>query len=296
MSTLSQHSRRLPILLLAIIALMMAALPASAARATAASDWAAWAITADFTGGALHVVYTAYTGTQAPNAQVLASSSQDITASCSVSGLTFSGDYGVFNGSTIISCPVPSWRDAIRALDPSLAQANSNKVMEVPGGGPLWAAADVILNPVTSENPVLDAKELGMTFSLPRTGATAKTKITVSSGAYISPSWNVDNAAGNRTLIGEDGPVIVAIDDAFGWMDFLTNPSWSGYFDGNVVGARIGYWTEGTGLSHGVQPANAPYTLKTTAGTVYIGYSPSTGAHFYGKIRSIRFDPGSKGN
>jgi hypothetical protein len=62
------------------------------------------------------------------------------------------------------------------------------------------------------------------------------------------------------------------------------------------LSARIGYWTEGTGLSHGVQPANAPYTLKTTAGTVYIGYSPSTGAHFYGKIRSIRFDPGSKGN
>jgi hypothetical protein len=291
----TQHSRRLPILLLAIIALMMAALPASAARASVAADWAAWAITADFSGGTLHVVYTAYTGTQAPNAQVLASSSQDITASCSVSGLTFSGDYGVFNGSTMIACPVPSWHDAIRALDPALAQANNNKVTEFPGGGPLWAAADIILDPVTSENPVLDAKDLGMTFSLPRTGATAKTKITVSSGAYVSPSWNVDNAAGNRTLMGEDGPVIVAIDDALGWLDFLRSPDWENHFN-SVAGAHIGYRTEGASTWQGVQPATAPYTLKTTAGTVYIGYSPSTGAHFYGKIRSIRFDPGSKGN
>jgi hypothetical protein len=53
---------------------------------------------------------------------------------------------------------------------------------------------------------------------------------------------------------------------------------------------------EGPVISQGMQPASAPYTLKTSASTVYIGYSPSTGAHFRGKIRAIRFDPGSKGN
>jgi hypothetical protein len=295
MITLQQHSRRLPVLLLAIITLMVIALPAHAARATPAADWAAWAITADFKGGALQVVYTAYTGTQAPNAQVNAWFSDDITASCSVSGLTFSGDYGIFDSSTMISCPVPSWRDTIRALDPSLAQANGNKVVEFPGGGPLWAAADVVLDPGTADNPVLDAKDLGMVFSLPRAGATARTKIALSSGAYVSPSWNVDGMAGNRTLMGEDGPVIIAIDDEFGWMDFLTAPNWQNHFNG-VAGLEIGHWTQWTSTSRGVQPASAPYTLKTTAGTIYIGYSPSTGAHFRGKIRAIRFDPGSKGN
>lgn len=293
MTTFSQHSRRLPVLLLALVALI-AALPAPAARASTTSAWAAWAITADFTGGVLSVVYTAYTGTQAPNAQVNAWSSQDITASCSVSGLTFSGDYGVFSGSTMISCPVPSWRDAILALDPSLAQANGSKVTQLPGGGPLWAAADVVLDPVSGENPVLDAKELGMVFSLPRTGATARTKIALNSGAYVSPSWNADNLLGNRVLMGEDGPVIVAIDDQFGWMSFL-KPDWQSYFSG-VTGAQIGYRAEGPLTSQGAQSASAPYTLKTAASTVYIGYSPSTGAHFRGKIRAIRFDPGSKGN
>jgi hypothetical protein len=295
MSTSPQHSRQLPILLLAIIALLAAITPMPAAGASVAADWAAWAITADFKGGALQVVYTAYTGTQAPNAQVLNSSSQDITASCSVSGLTFSGDYGVFNGSTMISCPIPSWRDSIGALDPSLSQANSNKVTELPGTGPLWAAADVILDPGTADNPVLDAKDLGMIFSLPRSGATARTKIALNSGSYVSSNWNVDNVAGNRTLMGADGPVIVAIDDTFGWLDFLTAPAWETYFN-TVAGSEIGYRAEGMGTSQGVQSANAPYTLKTTAGTVNIGYSPSTGAHFRGKIRAIRFDPGSKGN
>jgi hypothetical protein len=195
----------------------------------------------------------------------------------------------------MISCPVPSWRDAIRALDPSLAQANGNKVVQIPGGGPLWAAADVVLDAVTSDNPVLDAKELGMVFSLPRTGATARTKIALNSGAYVSPRWNVDNTAGNRALMGADGPAIVAVDDEFGWMSFLKAPDWQNYFSG-VAGTQIGYRTEGTVASQGVQSGSAPYMLKTTAGTMYIGYSPSSGAHFRGKIRAIRFDPGSKGN
>jgi hypothetical protein len=295
MTTLPQRSRRLPILLLALIALCTAALPTPAARANTASAWAAWAITADFTGGALSVVYTAYTGTQAPNPQVNAWSSQDITASCSVSGLTFSGDYGVFNGSTMIACPVPAWRDAIGALDPALAQASSGKVTQVPGGGPLWAAADVVLDQVTGENPVLDAKDLGMVFSLPRSGATARTKIALNSGAYVSPNWSADNMAGNRVLMGADGPAIVAIDSEFGWMSFLKAPDWQNYFNA-VTGAQIGYRAEGPIISQGMQSASAPYTLKTSAGTVYIGYSPSSGAHFRGKIRAIRFDPGSKGN
>ena len=186
MRTLTQHARRLPILLLAIITLALAVLLAPKASATPSADWAAWAITADFKGGALQVVYTVYTGTQAPNAQVLASSSQDITASCTVSGLSFLGDYGVFNGSTMIACPVPSWRDAVFALDSSLSQAHRNKVTEIPGTGPLWAAADVILDPGTSDNPVVDASDLGMVFSMPRAGATARTRLTLSSGSYIS--------------------------------------------------------------------------------------------------------------
>jgi hypothetical protein len=295
MRSLSQHTRRLSILLLAIITLIMAALPAPKASAVTAADWAAWAITADFKGGALQVVYTTYTGKQAPNAQVLAFSSQDITASCTVSGLTYSGDYGVFNGSTMIACPVPSWRDAVHALDPALKQGSSNKSTEIPGTGPLWAAADVILDPGTSDNPVVDASDLGMVFSLPRAGATARTKITLSSGAYVSPNWNADNMAGNRALLGADGPVIVAIHDEFGWLDFLKAPDWSNYFNG-VSGTQIGHRTEGTSVWQGVQSATAPYTLKTTAGTVYIGYNSKTGAYFRGRIRSIRFDPGSKGN
>lgn len=83
--------------------------------------------------------------------------------------------------------------------------------------------------------------------------------------------------AGNRVLMGVNGPVIVAIDHEFGWLKFLKAPDWQNYFNESQE-RRFGYRAEGPITSQGVQTASAPYTLKTTAGTVYIGYSPSSGA------------------
>jgi hypothetical protein len=95
-------------------------------------------------------------------------------------------------------------------------------------------------------------------------------------------------------LIGEDGPAIVAADAQFGWLSFLANPAWRNFFTNQVVGQTIGSWAEAPGASWKQSPVPA-YQIKTRSSVVYIGYSPSTGARFYGQIRSIRFDPGAKG-
>jgi hypothetical protein len=301
MSAPSQHTRRLLILLVAIVALLAVASPAPTARATSSPTWAAWGITVDFPGKQLQVIYTAYVGTNDTPPVVTAWSEEDITASCTIQGppFAFDGDYAIFNGQTYIECTLPAWRDKIKALAPGLPAAHKNVVTGDPGFGPLWAAADVKLDAVTSANPVLDAQELGMVFSLPSTwqpnnSTLARTRLTLSSGAYLSPSWLADMNAGNRMLIGEDGPAIVAVDGEFGWLNFLTIPAWKSYFTNQVTGMTLGSWVEAPGSSWKQTPVPS-YQLKTTSGTVYIGYSPSSGAHFFGKIRSIRFDPGAKG-
>jgi hypothetical protein len=304
MSIFWRRLRRSSIWLLALAALLAACLPAPAASATSSPTWAAWAITVDFPGQQLQVKYIAYTGTNGPPAQVIRWSEQDITTSCTVQGpaLTFHGEYAVFDGQTYIECAVPSWRDQIALLAPALAVANSNQVTGDPGFGPIWAAADIRLTPATpatAANPVLDAQELGMTFSLPSVrqpngSIQAQTRLALNSGSFASPSWIADTTAGNRTLIGEDGPAIVAADARFGWLGFLTNPAWRTFFTSQVIGSTLGSWSEAPVASWKRTPVPA-YQLKTRSGTVYIGYSPSTGARFVGEIRSIRFDPGAKG-
>ena len=304
MSVLPRYTRPLSILLLVLAALLAAGLPPRAAGAAGSPTWAAWAITVDFPGQQLRVKYIAYTGTNGPPAAVISSSELDITTSCTVQGppLTFDGDYALFDGQTYIGCAVPSWRDQIAALAPASTVARSNQVTGDPGYGPIWAAADVRLTsatPTTSANPVLDAQDLGMVFSLPsirqpNNSIVAQTKLSLSSGAFASPGWTADTTAGNRTLIGEDGPAIVAADAQFGWLSFLSNPAWRTFFTNQVTGMTLGSWAEAPSASWKRTSVPA-YQLKTGSGTVYIGYSPSTGARFVGEIRSIRFDPGAKG-
>jgi hypothetical protein len=301
MRTLLQHCRRLPILLLATLALLAMMLPAPATQAASAPAWAAWGITIDFPSQQLRVIYTAYVGTNDNPPVVVAWSEEDITASCTVQGppLMFDGDYAIFDGQTHIECAVPAWRDKIAALAPGLPAANRNVVTGDPGFGPLWAAADVRLDARTSANPVLDARDIGMVFSLPSVrkpngSVTTQTELALSSGALRSPAWAADLVAGNRMLIGEHGPAIVAVHEEFGWLSFLTKPGWKSYFTNQVIGMTIGSWVEDPAASWKQSPV-PPYQLRTTSQTIYIGYSPSTNARFYGKIRSIRFDPGAKG-
>jgi hypothetical protein len=57
------------------------------------------------------------------------------------------------------------------------------------------------------------------------------------------------------------------------------------------VGQTARHWFEAPNRANWVN-APAAYKLYTSEGTVTIGYNPATGAHFAGKLRHVRLDPG----
>ena len=117
----------------------------------------------------------------------------------------------------------------------------------------------VKLDAVSSANPIIDATGVGVALSAPSDGTKARTSLTLTAGTYSSSQWT-QNSAGNRVVIGEDGPAIVAVATHFGWLNFLTDPNWSNFFNG-VTGMAIGHWVESPS-AHWTAPA-ARFKLKT---------------------------------
>lgn len=299
MPRLSPCLRRLLILPITLVALLVVAAPAATARATSAPNWQAWGLTVDFPALATDaptILYTVYTGTDAPTAQVLAESAPlDLWAngSCTIQGtgpLAWQGGYADFNGNAYIRCQLPSWRAGLTALAPGMPGANTNTLTCEAGGAPLFMAAQVKLDPVSSANPIIDATSVGVALSAPSNGIKARTNLTLTSGIYSSPLWNQSNA-GNRVVMGEDGPAIVAVASHFGWLNFLTDPNWDDFFNG-VTGMAIGHWVESPS-AHWTAPA-ARFKLRTQSDYAYIGYSPATSTYLRGELGSVRADPGCK--
>jgi len=299
MHRLSSRMRRLLILPAALIALLAAAAPAPAALATSAPTWQAWGLTVDFptlATDAPEIMYTVYVGADDPTPQVVAESTPvDLWAngSCITQGtapLTWQGGYADFNGNAYIRCRLPSWRAGIGALAPGLPGASNNSLTCDAGGAPLFTAAQVKLDAVASTNPIIDATGLGVALSAPSNGNKARTSLALSSATYSSPLWN-QTSAGNRIVIGEDGPAITAVATHFGWLSFLADPNWDDFFN-TVTGATVGHWVESPS-AHWTAPA-ARYKLKTQSDYVYIGYSPTSGAYLHGELGATRIDPGCK--
>jgi hypothetical protein len=299
MHRLLPRLRRLLILPVALVALLAVVAPTSTARATGAPTWQAWGLTVDFptlATDAPKIMYTVYVGTNDPTPQVIAESTPvDLWAngSCVTQGtgpLAWQGGYADFNGNAYIRCRLPSWRAGIAVLAPGLPGANNASLTCDAGGAPLFFGAQVKLDAVSSANPILDAAGLGVAFSTPSNGLKARTNLTLTSGTYSSSQWN-QSSAGNRVVIGENGPAIVVVAGHFGWLDFLTDPNWDDFFN-TVTGTTIGHWVESPSADW-TAPA-ARYKLKTQADFVYIGYSPATGSYLRGELGAVRSDPGCK--
>jgi hypothetical protein len=217
---------------------------------------------------------------------------EDITDDCVFTDITYSGGYAFFNGSSSqIECALPSFADKLAELFPSLPALEAELTCTC-GGAPLWASAHGALNPVSGEQPVASifhGSRQGMLFRLPSNGARARTTIELPNGAALtSPQW-IPAPGGNRVLMGVNGPSIIALDNEFGWLSYL-NPQWKAAFE-PVVGQTARHWFEAPSRTNWVS-APAAYKLYTTEGTLTIGYNPATGAHFDGKLRFVRIDPG----
>lgn len=303
-----------PLLILAVaFAVGLAAVPAAAApRPQAAppypdAQWAGWGLSASFDTGAPVIKFAGYVGKNGSPPVVLGRIIEDITADCEVldaSGLpaTLSinaSGYANFNGNVYIACETPSWQAMIAQLAPQLAPAKGATCECPPTKSPFWASADFIIQPVAAgasrDNPVLDAEELGLTFSLPTNGTVAQSRMSRTNGTYDSSTWIYDPTGGNRVLVGQSGPLDVAVIDYFGGLAYLTGAGWRPYFNGTVRGNRFGQWLEPANAGTFVAATNLNYTLSTQSSTVYIGRDSGTGALLNGRIRHLRVDPGCYG-
>lgn len=283
MSTLS---RRLLIPLMAVIALLAATAPAPAARAVQTPDWYAWHLKVDFPEPLPgqqrrpHIIYTRYGATDDP-VTVTSWQQIDISSYCFWRDLSYDQDgYALFNGSTsYIRCPIPPKPAGVQDCDK----------------GAFWFAADVRLSSQPLENPIFEGVEASnreFTFSLPRSGSMARTRLRVNGQIYTSDPWSVGSSTdGNRMMLGANGPAIVAVAKhfnalGFGWLSFMD--TWEGYFGTDVSGPNI---------KHLAQSPDAASTntrtgrLWTHPDYVYIGYSPTAGAYFSGALLNGEIDP-----
>jgi hypothetical protein len=225
--------------------------------------------------------------------QVVDSIQEDISDNCTTHGvLQYDGDYAIFDGvSTYLECDVPAWRDLLSQINPSLPAANPNQdTITCDAYSAASAAADVNLATGTHNNPLIDASKLGIAFGLPRNGGQAQTRLGLHPNTYTSPPWNVANT-GNRMVIGINGPVIVTLDNHFGWKLYL-DPAWKPWFENNITGTEIGHISYPSSATW-QNPAVA-YQLRTSGGTVYIGRNVAGSQYFKGRLADAIVDPPCK--
>lgn len=292
MTRVTHRMRRLLAMLAAVITLTAALAPVSTANATPVPTWSGWSVEVDFEAGAPHVVYTVYVGTSTPDIMVLDSISDDISDTCTTIGsVTYQNGAAHFDGSSYLSCTLPSWRTTVATMAPGLPHANNNNLTCDAGLGPLWVAAEANLTPVSNENPILNASGVGIAFSLPSNGIGAKSRLMLSNGGRESPGWMLDPAKGNKMLMGLNGEATIVVADYHDWLTFLDS-GWEGPFGMEAVGTTMAHLAQPSGAISGSPSIN--YQLKTTASTIYIGYNPATKAKLRGDLFHAQIDPGCK--
>ncbi|NTU81666.1 MAG: hypothetical protein HGA45_20185 [Chloroflexales bacterium] len=308
MSTHLRHWRTLLLSALALLALLGTIVPATGARAVGNVDWFGWGVNVDFQHSTWKVRYVTYLGSNLPTPHVVAEDVEDISAQCTEEGssnLSYpTADSAYFDGNVYIQCALPSVRGALANLGYTPPSGDQPFCPCTLGGGPFWVDGQVRQLSGTGSMPFLDASDRGVRVNLLLDGTKVRTKLEVTRTqppggfiSYASPEWTIDSA-GNRTLMGWDGDGIVAVADHFGWLNYLTDtdPGWRSFFKADVSGNTIGYWNESPTMTmSGTSNINGDYRIGMNGGTLYIGYSPSTGRYLTGEIKNGGADPGCSG-
>lgn len=298
---------RRPVSAAIVLAILLVSLASGrSAYATPGPDWFGWGVHVDFANNTWRVLYITYIGRNAPGPQVIGSSVTDISSHCDVNpGGTLSfptPDSAFFDGKTYIVCDLPDLRQGIAALG-YLPPSGMNPVCPCAmGAGPFWVDAHVRqLNPSSGSMPLFDAGNRGVRMNLVVNGNKVRTQLGVAQSlmpvsytVYTSPEQVID-PAGTRHVMGWYGPGVVRVADHFGWLNYLTDPGWRTFFKTSVVGDQIGYWHESPTAS-GTTTLSSGYELGMDSGTLYIGYSPSSGKYFQGELIEGGIEPGCKGS
>ncbi len=303
MSVHLRHRRPVLISALMVITLFFAIVPVTGAQSPGNVDWFGWGVKVNFRNKTWKVDYVTYLGSNSPLG-VVAEKHRDISAQCTPHGskqLSYpSDDAAFFDGKVHLQCNLPSVRGELVNLGYTPPSGDQPFCICMLGGAPFWVDGQVKLTNSSGTMPFLDASDRGVRVNLLVNGAKARTKLEVTRAqppggfmTYTSPEWTID-PAGNRTLMGWDGPKIVAVANHFHWLDYLTDPGWEPFFMANVRNNKIGYWNEAPTQS-GTSTLSSNYKVGMNGGTLYIGYSPSTGKYFKGEISEGGVDPGCDG-
>jgi hypothetical protein len=303
MGLIHTSRRRAAAVTIAVLAAVLALVPAASAEQKPTPGWYGWGVKFKVENGAPKVTFTVYVAQDGATPQVIASDTDDITSSCVARGsgsITYSANSATFDGASYLRCALPSWADASYQLGYPLPSGE----MSCPAGGaPTWG--DFEARPrasVTGTMPLLDASSVGLRLSLVSNGTQAQARLDIARvlggafSSYDSPRWTVSSNANARAVVGLHGRGIVAVADNFGWLNYLTSPAWRTFYRANVTGTRVGSWVESPGAASSNQ-AGRDYELGTTGGPLYIGYSPASGRYFDGTIGpgGTTEDPGCQG-
>jgi hypothetical protein len=297
---------RRQLLVVGFLMLVIAAAPVSAhsARAAASTNWFGWGIKLRFVNSQPSVTYVAYIGTDSPAPQVLKSRGLDISSSCTTVGAVSypSSTTARFDGPSYIACALPSARDELAQLGYTPPSGDNPFAACTIGGGPYWVDANIKSLPAAAGTyPLYDLSDLGLRTTVQTTGSQVRMALQAATSlqtpamfsTYNSPYWAA-GASTNHVVMGWYGKGIVAVANRFNWLDYLANPGWQTFYNNSVTGAKLGYWYEAPVAQQPI-PTTGSYELGMKQGTLYIGYSPASGAYFTGDLVGGGIEPGCKG-
>jgi hypothetical protein len=285
------------------ITLFFSIVPVTGAQSSGNYDWFGWGVRVDFQNKTWKVDYVTYLASNSPTPRVVAEKHKDISAQCTKRGsgtLSYPSDeVASFDGNVYLQCNLPSVRGEITNLGYTPPSGDQPFCICMLGGAPFWVDGQVKLINSSGTMPFLDASSRGVRVNLLVNGAKARTKLEVTRAqppggfmTYTSPEWTIDPMS-NKTLMGWHGPKIAVVANHFNWLDYL-DQGWEPFFTTNVRGNKIGYWNESPTQS-GTSTLSSNYKVGMDSGTLYIGYSPSTGKYFKGEISEGGVDPGCDG-
>lgn len=260
--------------LILLLVLLFAGLLASVGRAEAAVvDWrSTWNVTGDFVGNTPNVLLTVTVERNTGAGWVLyAQEARQLECSAD-GGVVLAADTAVFDGTGHIRCAMPSVRSLVR-------QATNGRYTPDP-------FCDCKGNPLITADVALDPNITGSVWENPLVQRTSAIGTDMALAAEV-PAFSTLPQASLLFTVG----VVTAQSNPF-LATAVPNALLATYID--LGGKQAAF--EANGADPGTGAAPVPGLLVSNeATTLYIGYSPLTGASLHGTLTSFSVDPGCYG-
>jgi hypothetical protein len=271
-----KHGRLVAPLLIALVALVVTAVPAGAAEEVK-PEFYAWDLRVDFEDGAPHAVLTNYNGLLEPP-KILAWKAAEVQCTAQGPGqITYQNGVAVFDGASFLRCPIP-----LNIMPPA-------DQCETTAYGNWWFSAEGTFQPVQAPNPIIWASDNSFSFGLPSDGTRARTRVQFPSQIYLSGLWPRDGAW-NEVLMGQNGPMMLAATSEIPGLLENLDVSWEPFFSG-VSATQVGHRMFAPSAVRQGKVDAAPLPYLPPPPFVDIGRNANAGAVFAGTLAYAEVDP-----